>query len=286
MSTNAWRRPRTSSTSGVLFIALAGEGRRSAARRSGGGGRRGRPRGRSTYMGRWLGTWFRLVDRSVRSMRAHRSRARARRPDRSRPTPLRAPPQSGFAWPSGSRTHLNHGGVLAVGSRTAAGKSLEYLVPGHSLEPSQRRARHRLNPGQLSTCRSNWWASISPAPRRPSRTYLPRPDAGEGTRELRVPAEDGQVHKMPCAPSRRRDRCRGPVVARLVRTRRQTARSPPNRLPLVPRTNTWTPSAAEHNKCLRTRCPEYERCFFSGKLRQQGRPRGRAARWSKTITCC
>jgi ATP-dependent DNA helicase DinG len=33
-------------------------------------------------------------------------------------------------------------------------------------------------------------------------------------------------------------------------------------LPFVPRADAWDVVAAEHDDCLRARCPEYERCFF------------------------
>jgi ATP-dependent DNA helicase DinG len=33
-------------------------------------------------------------------------------------------------------------------------------------------------------------------------------------------------------------------------------------LPFVPRPDAWDAVVAEHDDCLRTRCPEYERCFF------------------------
>jgi ATP-dependent DNA helicase DinG len=33
-------------------------------------------------------------------------------------------------------------------------------------------------------------------------------------------------------------------------------------LPIVPRPDAWDVVAAEHDDCLRARCPEYERCFF------------------------
>jgi len=43
---------------------------------------------------------------------------------------------------------------------------------------------------------------------------------------------------------------------------RETADGSLADLPFVPRSDVWESVVAEHDDCLRTRCPEYERCFF------------------------
>jgi ATP-dependent DNA helicase DinG len=48
----------------------------------------------------------------------------------------------------------------------------------------------------------------------------------------------------------------------VVEWSKETADGSLSDLPFVPRPDVWEAVVAEHDDCLRTRCPEYERCFF------------------------
>ena len=169
------------------------------------------------------------------------------------------------------------GGVLAVEAGTGTGKSLAYLVP--AIHWSRYTGERVIVSTQTINLQEQLVGVDLPLLAAhldvPFRAALVK---GRGNYVcLRKAAE---VRASPVLVLDDAIASRNPARSSSGRTRRADGTLAD--LPFVPRPDAWDAVAAEHDDCLRARCPEYERCFFY-KARKEAA--GRSC-WSSTITCC
>jgi ATP-dependent DNA helicase DinG len=151
---------------------------------------------------------------------------------------------------------LADGGVLVVEAGTGTGKSLAYLVP------AIHRARESGERVVVSTHTINLQEQLV-------RVDLPLLAAHLGI-PFRASLVKGRGNylclrkavEVRASPALLADDAVQAELASLLEWSDETADGSLADLPFVPRPDVWESVVAEHDDCLRTRCPEYERCFF------------------------
>jgi ATP-dependent DNA helicase DinG len=151
---------------------------------------------------------------------------------------------------------LADGGVLVVEAGTGTGKSLAYLVPAiHRARESGERvvvSTHTINLQEqlvrvdLPLLAAHLGIAFRAALVKGRGNYLCLRKAAEVRASPALLADDAVQAE----------------VASLLEWSDETADGSLADLPFVPRPDVWESVVAEHDDCLRTRCPEYERCFF------------------------
>jgi ATP-dependent DNA helicase DinG len=148
------------------------------------------------------------------------------------------------------------GGVLAVEAGTGTGKSLAYLVPAiHWSRSSGERVI-------VSTQTINLQEQLVGVdlPLLAAHLGIPFRAAlvkGRGNYAcLRKTAEARE------SPALLLDDAIAAEIRSILDWSEATADGSLADLPFVPRPDAWDAVVAEHDDCLRARCPEYERCFF------------------------
>jgi ATP-dependent DNA helicase DinG len=151
---------------------------------------------------------------------------------------------------------FDRGGVLAIEAGTGTGKSLAYLVP------AIRWSRHSGERVIVSTHTINLQEQLVDVdlPLLAAHLGVPFRAAlvkGRGNYVcLRKTAEMRQ------SPALLLDDAIADEVRSILDWTDATADGTLADLSFVPRPDAWDAVCAEHDDCLRTRCPEYERCFF------------------------
>jgi ATP-dependent DNA helicase DinG len=151
---------------------------------------------------------------------------------------------------------FEHGGVLAVEAGTGTGKSLAYLIP--AIHWSRRTGERVI----VSTQTINLQEQLIGADVPLLATHLGLPFRaalvkGRGNYLcLRKTAE------ARASPALILDDAIAAEIRSILEWSDTTADGTLADLPFVPRSDAWETVAAEHDDCLRARCPEYERCFF------------------------
>jgi ATP-dependent DNA helicase DinG len=148
------------------------------------------------------------------------------------------------------------GGVLAVEAGTGTGKSLAYLVP------AIHWSRHTGERVIVSTHTINLQEQLV-------HVDLPLLAAHLGV-PFRAALVKGRANyvclrktaEVRASPALVLDDAIAAEIRSLLEWSEATSDGTLADLPLVPRPDAWDVVAAEHDDCLRTRCPEYERCFF------------------------
>ncbi len=150
---------------------------------------------------------------------------------------------------------LTDGGVLVVEAGTGTGKSLAYLVPAihWSLDRAERvivstntiHLQEQLVRVDLPLLADHLGVRFRAALLKGRGNYLC----------LRKAAE------VKAAPTLLGDGTSDEIRA-ILEWADDTDDGTLTDLPFVPRPQAWESVAAEHDDCLRARCPEYERCFF------------------------
>ena len=148
------------------------------------------------------------------------------------------------------------GGVLLVEAGTGTGKSLAYLVP--AIHWARAHAERVI----VSTNTINLQEQLV-------RIDLPLLAAHLGV-TFRAALVKGRGNyfclrkgaEVEASPVLLFDDAVQTELRSVVEWSKETADGSLSDLPLVPRPDVWEAVVAEHDDCLRTRCPEYERCFF------------------------
>jgi ATP-dependent DNA helicase DinG len=148
------------------------------------------------------------------------------------------------------------GGVLAVEAGTGTGKSLAYLVP--AIHWSRHTGQRVIVSTQTINLQEQLVGVDLPLLAAhlgvPFRAALVK---GRGNYLcLRKTAE------VSASPALVLDDAIAAEIRSLLEWSETTSDGTLADLPFVPRSDAWDAVAAEHDDCLRTRCPEYERCFF------------------------
>ncbi|MGH7898409.1 MAG: ATP-dependent DNA helicase [Candidatus Binatia bacterium] len=148
------------------------------------------------------------------------------------------------------------GGVLVVEAGTGTGKSLAYLVPAihWSREHGERsiistntiNLQEQLIRVDLPFLAAHLGVTFTAALVKGRRNYLCVRKAAE------VVASPALVLDVAA-----RDELRS-----ILEWAGETADGSLADLPFVPRSDAWEAVVAEHDDCLRSRCPDYDRCFF------------------------
>jgi ATP-dependent DNA helicase DinG len=150
---------------------------------------------------------------------------------------------------------LENGGVLVAEAGTGTGKSLAYLVP--AIRWSQRHGERVI----VSTNTINLQEQLV-------RVDLPLLAAHLGTpfRAVLVKGRGNylclrKAAEIRASPALLFDDARGEIRS-ILEWADETEDGTLAELPFVPRQEVWEAVVAEHDDCLRARCPDYERCFF------------------------
>jgi ATP-dependent DNA helicase DinG len=151
---------------------------------------------------------------------------------------------------------FTHGGILVVEAGTGTGKSLAYLVPAirwsrvHGerviVSTNTINLQEQLVRIDLPFLAEHLGVAFHAALVKGRGNYLC----------LRKAAE------VRAAPSLTLDEALETEVASILHWSDTTSDGTLADLPFVPRPDAWEALVAEHDDCLRTRCPEYDRCFF------------------------
>ena len=151
---------------------------------------------------------------------------------------------------------FENGGTLVVEAGTGTGKSLAYLVP--AIHWSREHAERVI----VSTNTINLQEQLV-------RVDLPLLEAHLG-RSFRAALVKGRGNYL-ClrkaaevrdSPGLLLDDSIAGEIRSILEWAAETTDGTLADLPLVPRPDAWDALVAEHDDCLRARCPEYERCFF------------------------
>ena len=151
---------------------------------------------------------------------------------------------------------FDQGGVLVVEAGTGTGKSLAYLVPAiHWAKESGERVvvstntinlQEQLVRVDLPLLAAHLGISFRAALVKGRGNYLCLRKAAEVRASPQLLLDDGVQREL----------------ASILEWSEETADGSLADLPVVPRPEVWESVVAEHDDCLRMRCPEYERCFF------------------------
>ncbi|MGH7822827.1 MAG: ATP-dependent DNA helicase, partial [Candidatus Binatia bacterium] len=151
---------------------------------------------------------------------------------------------------------LEHGGILVVEAGTGTGKSLAYLIPAiHWARTHQERVivstrtinlQEQLVRIDLPFLRENLGVEFTAELVKGRGNYLCLRKAKEIREQPGLFGEE---------PSRAE-------LATILEWSRRTADGSLTDLGFVPRPDSWEAVRVEHDDCLRTRCPDYEACFF------------------------
>jgi ATP-dependent DNA helicase DinG len=151
---------------------------------------------------------------------------------------------------------FDHGGVLAVEAGTGTGKSLAYLVP------AIHWSRHSGERVIVSTQTINLQEQLVGVdlPLLAAHLGVPfRAALVKGRGNYVCLRKTAEVRESPALLL---DDAIAAEIRSILDWSDSTADGTLTDLPFVPRSDAWDAVAAEHDDCLRTRCPEYERCFF------------------------
>jgi ATP-dependent DNA helicase DinG len=151
---------------------------------------------------------------------------------------------------------FGRGGVLVVEAGTGTGKSLAYLVPAIHWTVAQGERVI------VSTNTINLQEQLV-------RIDLPLLAAHLGVR-FRAALVKGRGNyfclrkgvEVEASPALLLDDAVREELRSLLEWSKESEDGSLSDLPFVPRPDVWEAVVAEHDDCLRTRCPEYERCFF------------------------
>ncbi len=151
---------------------------------------------------------------------------------------------------------FTHGGILVIEAGTGTGKSLAYLVPAihwsgvHGervvISTNTINLQEQLIRVDLPLLAEHLGVAFRAALVKGRGNYLC----------LRKAAE------IRAAPGLAVDEALETEIASILHWSDTTSDGTLADLPFVPRSDAWEALVAEHDDCLRTRCPEYDRCFF------------------------
>ncbi|MEA2627014.1 MAG: ATP-dependent helicase DinG [Candidatus Binatota bacterium] len=154
-----------------------------------------------------------------------------------------------------ARTFM-HGGLLVVEAGTGVGKSLAYSIPAirWSRENGQRvvistntiNLQEQLIRRDLPFLQRHLGVSFTIALAKGRGNYLCLRKAAELHEQSSSLLDDGSQSE----------------VQQILDWSRDTEDGSLADLPFVPRRDSWALVATEHDDCLRTRCPDYDACFF------------------------
>lgn len=149
-----------------------------------------------------------------------------------------------------------HGGVVVVEAGTGTGKSLAYLVPAihWSRESGERvivstrtiNLQEQLVHTDLPFLAKNLGVEFSAALVKGRGNYLCLRKATEIREQPALLVDDAARVELTA----------------ILEWAQETEDGSLSDLGFVPRSDTWESVMVEHDDCLRTRCPEYEPCFF------------------------
>lgn len=151
---------------------------------------------------------------------------------------------------------FTHGGILVVEAGTGTGKSLAYLVP--AIHWSRAQGERVI----VSTNTINLQEQLV-------RIDLPllAEHLGVAFRAALVKGRGNylclrKAAEVRSAPGLTLDEALDREIASILQWSDTTSDGTLADLPFVPRPDAWEALVAEHDDCLRARCPEYDRCFF------------------------
>jgi ATP-dependent DNA helicase DinG len=151
---------------------------------------------------------------------------------------------------------FSNGGILVVEAGTGTGKSLAYLVP------AIRWGRAHGERVVVSTNTINLQEQLLRIDLPLLSQYL-----DVAFRAALVKGRGNylclrKVAEVRVSPSLALDEAPEAEIAAILRWSETTSDGTLADLPFVPRPDAWEALVAEHDDCLRARCPEYDRCFF------------------------
>ncbi|MGH7860432.1 MAG: ATP-dependent DNA helicase, partial [Candidatus Binatia bacterium] len=151
---------------------------------------------------------------------------------------------------------LEHGGVLVVEAGTGTGKSLAYLIPaihwarehGERVIVSTRtiNLQEQLVRTDLPFLRENLAIEFTAVLVKGRGNYLCLRKAKEIREQPSLLGDDASRAEL----------------ATILQWSRRTSDGSLADLGFVPRSDSWEAVMVEHDDCLRSRCPDYDECFF------------------------
>ena len=151
---------------------------------------------------------------------------------------------------------FNEDRVAVIEAGTGTGKSLAYLLPA-ILWAVRNKERVVISTNTINLQEQLTKKDIPFLPEA-RRARIPG-GAGEGTRQLPLPAQAGRRSRASrhCSRTKRPRSCRPSSTGA-----RKTADGCRSDLSFIPRDETWEEVCCEADQCGRVKCPHYTRCFF------------------------
>jgi ATP-dependent DNA helicase DinG len=151
---------------------------------------------------------------------------------------------------------FTHGGILVIEAGTGTGKSLAYLVPAIHWSRAHGE-RVVISTNTINLQEQLIRVDLPLLAEHLGVTFRAALVKGRGNYLCLRKAAEVRV-----APGLMLAEALETEIASILHWSDTTSDGTLADLPFVPRPDAWEALAAEHDDCLRTRCPEYDRCFF------------------------